>query len=148
MEPKTLEELANDPVMGRAIREIADYFKAAEVKLAAERPGADNGNSGNNGSGGMPTDNARGRDITQDRPTPHLPTYTLASPTPVEASQQAAIKAAGGADLSWHKELVKAASALSGPDQGLAKDRGAEQVQGRDNAPVHQHTRDPQGRGR
>ena len=67
METKTLEELANDPVMGKAFREIADYFKAIEVKLTAERPSPDNGNDG---GGGMPTDNARGRDITQDRPTP------------------------------------------------------------------------------
>ena len=142
MSEKSFEEMLNDPVMGRAFQEIAQTLRAEGVSQGTQQ-----NNNGNTGSSGMPTDNARGRDITQDRPNPSMPTYELATATPVLASEQTAIRETGANDLSWHHDLKKEGAALDKGDQGQANENAAAKpTQGQ--APQQEHGRDPQGRGR
>lgn len=143
MEPNRIDELAKDPILGRVFDKAGADLKAAGATLAADQ----NNNGGNAGSSGMPTDNARFREVTQDRPNPAMPTYSLATPTPVIASDQAAIRDVGTTDLSWHRDLVKLGSAIEkgGPEQSKGN-TAAQPAQGQ--AAQHEHTREPQGRGR
>jgi hypothetical protein len=144
METKTLEELANDPVMGKEVRDISNFLHTSGVKEAAPENTNANGNTGNTGATG---DNERLREITQDRPSPHLQTYTLATPTPVIAAEQAAIRDGGKADLSWHHDLIKHGREIENPGPERSKEKSVEQPD-QSHAKQPEHPRDPKGRGR
>ena len=142
MDAKRFEEMANDPILGKAVREIGSNLNEGRVEMAANQA-----YGGHASGGGMPTDNTRLREITQDRPNPVMPVYALATPTPVNATEQSTIRDNAGVDLSWHRDLMKTASPTAEAQKDMTKDRGQGQPE-QTQQKQPEHTRDPQGRGR
>ena len=143
---RSLAEALADPAFAREARDYGLGATGQGIEQGTHT-NAGNGNAGNTGNGGMPTDNARLREITQDRPNPQMPVYTLATPTPVNAAEMGRIQGGVSTDLSWHKDLVKidrdVKEGLREKEQGRDQ-TGPQQEQQQD----RQHTREPQGRGR
>lgn len=151
MEPRrSLAEALADPAFAKEAR---DYGAGAaghgvEQGRQANTGNASAGNTGNSGNGGMPTDNARLREISQDRPNPLTQSYTLATPTPVNAAEMGRIQGGVATDLSWHKDLVKIDRDLKEgfKEKENGHEQNGQQQQGQQQD--RQHSREPQGRGR
>jgi hypothetical protein len=141
MESKqSLAEALRDPAFAREAR---DYGAGASGQ-GVEQAGNTNGGNAN---GDNSTNNMRFREITQDRPNPLAQTYTLATPNPVNATEQSRIQGAVSSDLSFHKDLIKIdrdfKEGLKGKEPGHEQ-AGQQQGQQQD----RQQSREPQGRGR
>lgn len=99
MNPK-IEEMARDPVMGRALRE----WGAALAENSGNPPPPANGNGEYTG---QPTSGLRARDITQDRPSDMVPSYQLPGRS-------------AGEPLAWHRQVCETAAGSLGHEGAAA----------------------------
>jgi hypothetical protein len=128
---------------GKDLRECLNNLREGGVELPANQSYA-----GHPTGGGIPPDSTRLREITEDRPSPCVQTYTLATPAPVNAAEQARVPVEASADLSWHRELVKIRESHTESQKSLTNDKVQEQAAPTPaQQPDQQHPREPQGRG-